>query len=253
MSKKEELRILNSNRALRNLLRQDKVDFEDTIEQLKYEKELVRLQAELIKVQNWIVENHIRLIVIVEGREFAGKGGTISKLTEHLNPRSVRVVALPKPSDREREQWYFQRYILQLPVGGEMVFFDRSWYNRAMVEPVNGFCTQEEYDRFMDEVIHFERMMVNDGIHLIKIFLTLSKKEQAKRIEAVRENPLRRWELTSVDENAQELWDEYTVFKEAMLTQTHTEKAPWSIIDASDKRKAHLAAIQHLIDTFPKA
>ena len=186
MLSKKELRLLSSSRGIEYLLMAKNPDFKGVAGQLLYERKLVKLQAELIKAQNWVVENEERVIVIVEGREFAGKGDAIRAFTDHLNPRSMRVVALQKPTAREKGQWYFKRYIQQLPERGEIAFFDRSWYNRAIVEPVNGFCTQDEYERFMNEVNHFEEMLIGDGIRLMKFYLSISKEEQKKRIQAVR-------------------------------------------------------------------
>jgi polyphosphate kinase 2 len=246
---KKELEVLSTRRAISYLLSNEKPDFRDAVDQIHYEKELVKLQTELIKLQNWIVDKNKRLILVFEGREFAGKGGTIRAFTEHLNPRSVRLVALPKPTKKESGQWYFQRYVVRLPEPGEIIFFDRSWYNRAMVEPANGFCTKKEYNRFMNEVVPFERMLANDGILIIKFYLSINKSVQKNRIEAVRKNPLRRWELTEVDENAVELWDDYTHYKDEMFKRTHTKQVPWTIIDSNDKRAAHLNAIKHVIST----
>lgn len=251
MFTEEELDLLNSYKALEYLLRSEELDFEDTLRQLKYEKQLNALQVELIKVQNWVVENNRQVLILVEGREFAGKKSLIRAFTEHLNPRSMRTVALSKPTPSQRGQWYFKRYIERLPERGEMVFFDRSWYNRAMVEPVNGFCTHEEYKRFMKEVNHFERMLSEDGIILIKIYLSITKKEQQRRIENVRRNPLRRWELTPVDLRAVELWDIYTKYKEEMFRVTDTVQNPWHIIRKNDKRLACLEAFEEVLKILP--
>jgi polyphosphate kinase 2 len=247
----EDLMLLSSSRALKYLLEAEKPDFTGTLKRLKFEQELNKLQAELIKLQQWVVEQKERLVLIFEGHEFAGKGGTIDSFIEHLSPRSIRVIALPKPSADEAGQWYFQRYIKQLPRKGEIVLFDRSWYNRAMVEPVNGFCTQEEYKIFMEEVIHVERMLSNNGLKIVKFFLSIDKEEQKRRIEAVRKNPLRRWELTSVDENAQALWDTFNRYKDTTLTLTDTPHAPWTEIDSNHKPAAYLQAIKHVLSIFP--
>jgi polyphosphate kinase 2 len=251
MFTEDELKLLNSYKAVEYLLRADQLDFEDTVKQLKYEKELNPLQVKLIKVQNWVVENNEQVLILVEGREFAGKRTLIRAFTEHLNPRSMRMVALSKPTPTERTQWYFKRYIEQIPERGEIVFFDRSWYNRAMVEPVNGFCTKEEYERFMREVNHFERMLSEDGIKIIKIYLSITKEEQKRRIEDVRQNPLRRWELTPVDLRAVELWDHYTKYKEEMFRVTDTERIPWHIIREDDKRDAALQAFKRVLEILP--
>lgn len=251
MFNEEELKLLNSYKAMEYLLRSEKMDFENTLKQLKYEKELTTLQVELIKVQNWVVENNRQVLILVEGREFAGKKSLIRAFTEHLNPRSMRMVALSKPTPAQRGQWYFKRYTEQIPERGEIVFFDRSWYNRAMVEPVNGFCTHEEYLRFMKEVNHFERMLSEDGIIIIKIYLSISKEVQQRRIENVRRNPLRRWELTAVDLRAIELWDVYTKYKEEMFRVTDTEQNPWHIIRQDDKRDACMDGFEVVLNLLP--
>lgn len=248
---KSDLRKLSSNRGLIYLLASDRPNPEAVLQQLKYDSKLKKLQIELVKLQNWVVEHNQRVMVILEGGEFSGKGMTIKAFTEHLNPRSSRVVALPKPNNIEAGQWYFQRYIIQLPRPGEIVFFDRSWYNRAMVEPVNGFCTTKEYEQFMSEVNHFERMIHNDGLILIKLFLSITKSVQAQRIQMVKKNPLRRWELTKVDLNAQKLWDKYQAYEQAIFKQTSTKKVPWKIVDANNPHLAHLTAISHVLSVVP--
>lgn len=251
MFTEEELKLLNSYEAMEYLLRADQLDFEDAVQQIQYKRALKPLQVELIKVQNWVVENNRQVLILVEGREFAGKKSLIRAFTEHLNPRSMRTVALRKPTVAQKGQWYFKRYIEQLPERGEMVFFDRSWYNRAMVEPVNGFCTHEEYERFMREVNHFERMLSEDGIIIIKIYLSITKKEQQRRIELVRRNPLRRWELTPVDLRAVELWDVYTKYKKEMFRVTNTRKNRWHIIKKDDTRMAALQAFREVLKVLP--
>ena len=251
MFSNEELKLLSSSRGIEYLLDSDKLDFADALKQLKYERELVELQTELIKLQAWINKHDERVLILVEGRDFAGKGDAIRAFTEHLNPRSMRTVAVRKPTEREARQWYFKRYIGEIPEGGEIVFFNRSWYNRAIVEPVNGFCTREEYERFMNEAPHFERMLVNDGIRLIKFYFSISKEEQARRIEMVKANPLRRWEFTPVDLRAQELWDDYTQYKDQMFKRTGARETPWTIVEADDKREAQLLAIRHILEVAP--
>ena len=176
-----------------------------------------KLQVELIKLQAWAIQNNERIIIIFEGRDAAGKGGAIRRITERINPRFMRIVALSKPTEVEQSQWYFQRYVKQFPKTGEIVFFDRSWYNRAVVEPVNGFCSQEEYAIFMNQVNDFERMILESGIRLVKIYMSISKKEQAKRFQDIKRDPLKQWKMTKVDEKAQELWDDYTTYKKAMF------------------------------------
>ena len=248
---RSDLNKLSSNRGLTYLLRTNPPDFDGALNKLKYRKKLRGLQKEMNKVQNWVVANDKRVVVIFEGLEFAGKGSAIRAFTRRLNPRSARIVALPKPTKMEEGQWYFKRYIGQLPKPGEMVFFDRSWYNRAIVEPVNGFCTKKEYDRFMSEVNHFERMIHNDGIIMIKLFLSIHKEVQKERIEIVRNNPLRSWELTAVDKKAQRLWKKYKVYEKAMFDLTDTAQVPWKVIDSNVQEKANLNALKYVLATIP--
>lgn len=246
-----DLKLLSTRKGLIYLLSEDAPDYHGVLHRLKYERVLSHLQIDLLKMQNWVVEKDQRILIIFEGGEFAGKGGAIRAFTEHLNPRSQRTVALPKPTQVEAGQWYFQRYVLQLPRPGELVFFDRSWYNRAMVEPVNKFCTKKEYEQFMSEVNLFESMLDNDGIILIKLYFMISKDVQARRINKVRKNPLRRWELTEVDENAQKLWGTYKKYETAMFDQTNTASVPWKIIDSDKLQEAYLEAIRHVLSTVP--
>ncbi len=249
---KTELKFLNSNKALKIMLSYDGViNPNKVLRYVKYEYELEKLQVELIKLQKWVIENKKRVCILFEGRDAAGKGGAIRRITHHMNPRFYRVVALPRPTEMEKGQWYFQRYINKLPNPGEMVCFDRSWYNRAVVEPVNGFCTHEEYERFMDEVNAFESMLTRDGMILIKFYFSITKEEQEERFLDIKQNPLKRWKMSPVDEKAQELWDVYTSYKKKMFTETDTEKAPWIIIQANRKTKARLEAVNHLLDKVP--
>jgi len=215
--------------------------------ELKYEKELKKLQIELLKFQNHVKDKGLKVLIIIEGRDAAGKGGTIKRITEHLNPRGARIVALPKPSDTERSQWYFQRYTQYLPSAGEIVLFDRSWYNRAGVEPVMGFCTQEEHKEFLREVPKFETMLVNAGIILFKFYFSVSKEEQAKRFRERKTDPLKQFKLSPVDAKSQELWDQYTVAKYSMLLASNTPRSPWTIILSDDKKKARLNTIRHIL------
>ncbi len=247
----KELRMLNSNLAVKLMLQQDVLDPTKVLRNVKNEKEIEKLQVELIKLQQWVIENGKRVCVLFEGRDAAGKGGAIRRITHHLNPRNYRVVALPRPSEEEKQQWYFQRYINNLPNAGEMVFFDRSWYNRAVVEPVNGFCTADEYHRFMQDVLHFEDMITNDGIILIKFYFSISKREQARRFADIKSDPLKRWKMSPVDEKAQSLWSEYTEYKEAMFDKTHNGHNPWVIIKANRKGKARVEAIKYLLKNIP--
>jgi polyphosphate kinase 2 len=198
-----------------------------------------------------VQESGQRIAILVEGRDAAGKGGTIRRFTEHLNPRAMRVVALPKPSDEERGQWYFQRYIRQLPNKGEIVFFDRSWYNRAVVEPVMGFCSKKDHQRFLQQVTEFEHMLYEDGVTIIKFWFSISKDEQAKRFDARRQNPLKQWKLSPVDEKAQELWDSYTRYKEEMFSKTHSTFSPWIIVKANDKQSARLESLRYVLNLLP--
>jgi polyphosphate kinase 2 len=216
-------------------------------ETVQYEKELKKLQIELLKMQNYVKEKGLKVLVLFEGRDAAGKGGTIKRITEHINPRGARVVALNKPSDVEKSQWYFQRYANHLPSAGEIVLFDRSWYNRAGVEPVMGFCTQEEHKEFLHEVPEFERMMINSGIHLFKFYFSVSKDEQARRFNKRKVDPLKQYKLSPVDERSQEMWDKYTIAKYSMLLASHTDYAPWNIIRSDDKKQARLNAIRHML------
>ncbi len=247
---KEDLLLINDNRGLVELLRAKNVKLKDVLQTLRYENELVSLQIELVKMQRWIQESDKRLAVITEGRDAAGKGGTIRRFTEHLNPRALRVVALPKPSEEERGQWYFQRYTKQLPNKGEIVFFDRSWYNRAVVEPVNKFCTQSEYKRFMQQVPEFEHMLYEDGVDIVKLWFSISKDEQLKRFESRKKDPLKQWKLSPIDDTAQELWDEYTKHKEEMFSRTHTSFSPWIIVKANNKKRARLESIRYVLSLF---
>ena len=212
------------------------------------EKELKPYQAELIKLQSFLERNSIRMIVLFEGRDAAGKGGTIRRIVRYMNEKHYRVVALGKPSDVQKTQWYFQRYVEQFPRGGEMVLFDRSWYNRAMVEPVFGFCTQEQYKIFMEECPMFEKSLVMEGTILVKIYLSISKEEQAKRFEKRRTDPLRQWKLSEIDLQAQDKWDEFTEMKYKMLKATHTHYAPWTVIRSDNKHLARLNAMKVILN-----
>lgn len=247
----EDIKVLNSKAGLKRLISYPRIDLKKTIRYVNYEKYLDELQVELIQLHNWVINNNKKMIVIFEGRDAAGKGGAIRRITEHINPRHFKIVALPKPDEVEKGQWYFQRYVNQLPKEGEIVFFDRSWYNRAIVEPVNGFCTPEEYDTFMNQVNHFEKMITESGTILIKFYFSISKEEQAKRFEDIKKNPLKKWKMTPVDENAQELWDVYTKYKKAMQKKTNSKHAPWKIIKANKKTKARISAIEHLLEVTP--
>jgi len=216
-------------------------------EVIAYEEELKDLQIELLKLQNHVKAKGLKVMMLFEGRDAAGKGGTIKRITEHLNPRGARVVALDKPSDIEKTQWYFQRYTHHLPGAGEIVLFDRSWYNRGGVEPVMGFCTQEEHKEFLHEVGEFERMLVNSNTILFKFYFSVSKHEQAKRFEKRKTDPLKQYKLSPVDTRSQDLWDKYTIAKYTMLLASHTEHVPWSIIRSDNKKKARINCIKHIL------
>jgi polyphosphate kinase 2 len=250
---KDELSDLHTSREFIQLLRTKSVNVSRVKKAMQYEYELESLQIELVKLQRWVQESGRRLAILFEGRDAAGKGGTIRRFIEHLNPRAMRVVALPKPTDDETGQWYFQRYMRQLPNRGEIVLFDRSWYNRAVVEPVNGFCAPDEYERFMRQTPEFERMLVEDGVDLVKFWFSISKGVQAARFESRRNNPLKHWKLSPIDERSQELWDEYTRYKERMLSVTHTNFSPWVIVKANDKRAARLESIRYVLSAFDYA
>lgn len=242
-----ELRFVETGKEFIKLLEKKNLNVNRIIETMEYEKELKYLQIELNKLQNDVVKNNRRVVVIFEGRDAAGKGGTIRRFTQHLNPRDMEVVALPKPNETERGQWYFQRYVQKLPIPGTIVFFDRSWYNRAVVEPVMGFCKDSEYTNFMLQVPEFEKMLHEDGIEIIKFWFSISKDEQEKRFRSRRKNPLKQWKMSPVDEKAQTLWDEYTRYKEKMFERTHTANGPWVIIQANNKRKARIESIRYTL------
>ncbi len=216
-------------------------------ETLDYEKELTSLQIELLKFQNHVKDKGLKILMIFEGRDAAGKGGTIKRITEHLNPRGARIVALEKPNDKETTQWYFQRYAKHLPSAGEIVFFDRSWYNRAMVEPVMGFCTERQHHKFLKDAPAFEKMIVDEGIQIFKFYFSVSKDEQAKRFKARETDPLKQYKLSPVDKESQRLWNEYSLAKFMMLSATHTESAPWTIVKSDNKKKARVNCIKHIL------
>ncbi|MCV6631565.1 MAG: polyphosphate kinase 2 [Flavobacteriaceae bacterium] len=247
----EELKLLNSKLGLRILFSNKKINLERSLNNIRYEKQIKTLQEELIKLQSWVIKNSKKVVIIFEGRDAAGKGGAIRRITEHINPRHFRVIALDIPTEDEKQQWFFQRYVNHLPKPGEIVFFDRSWYNRAVVEPVNGFCTQEQYKRFMSQVNDFERMIIEGDTYLIKFYFSISKEEQKKRFMDIKFNPLKQWKITPVDLKAQDLWDEYTKYKEDMFLKTNSEHAPWHIIDANKKSHARKKAIEHFLEIIP--
>lgn len=217
---------------------------------LDYEEELRKLQIELVKLQQWIAKNNKRVAVIFEGRDAAGKGGSIRRFMEHMNPRSTRLVALNKPTEVEKGQWYFQRYIKELPNPGEIVFFDRSWYNRAVVEPVMGFCTDDQYKNFLVQVPEFEHMLYEDGVVVIKFWLSISKDEQLRRFNSRNNNPLKRWKFSPVDKRGQELWDIYSYYKNEMFSKTHTAYSPWIVVKTNNKKEARVECMRHVLSQF---
>ena len=217
----------------------------------KYRKQLLRLQAELCKLQEWVKYKGLKVVIVFEGRDGAGKGGTIKAITERVSPRVFRVVALPAPSDREKSQMYAQRYVRHLPAAGEIVIFDRSWYNRAGVEYVLGFCTPDQHDRFLEVVPEFERMLIDNGIILLKYWLEVSNEEQARRFEARIEDPLRQWKLSRTDLPSREKWYEYSRARDLMFKATDTRQAPWFIVPSDDKKRARLNCIHHLLGRIP--
>ena len=243
----EEVSDLHSSREFIQLLRDKDIGVGKIKDAVKYESDLETLQIELVKLQRWIQEKGRRLAILFEGRDAAGKGGTIRRFIEHLNPRAMRVVALPKPTEEESGQWYFQRYMRQLPNKGEIVFFDRSWYNRGIVEPVNKFCTRGEYERFMQQVPEFEHMLVEDGIILVKFWFSISREVQLARFASRATNPLKQWKLSPLDGRAQDLWDAYTQHKEVIFSRTHTGFSPWIIVKANNKRYARLESIKYVL------
>lgn len=253
MLTQDDLELLNSRKGLKKLLAEKKIDIKKILKDLEYEEELEQLQIELVKMHKWVRDTGKRVLIIFEGRDAAGKGGTILRFSQHLSPRQMRVVALPKPNDLERGQWYFQRYVKELPNVGEVVFFDRSWYNRAVVEPAMGFCTEEEYKQFMQQVTEFENMLQQDGVIMIKFWFIINKKEQAKRIQERLENPLKQWKVSPIDEKAQKKWKDFTGYIRQMLAQTHTLHSPWVLVDSNDKQDARLESMRYVLSMLDYA
>jgi polyphosphate kinase 2 len=224
---------------------------QDKLARQRYFKELFRLQGELVKLQDWVQHSRQKVVIVFEGRDAAGKGGVIKRITQRLNPRVARVAALPAPNDRERTQWYFQRYVAHLPAAGEMVLFDRSWYNRAGVERVMGFCTDDEYEEFFRTVPEFEKMLVRSGITLVKYWFSITDEEQHLRFLGRIHDPLKQWKLSPMDLESRVRWEAYTKAKEMMLERTHIPEAPWWVVQAVDKKKARLNCIAHLLSQLP--
>lgn len=242
ITKKQFLELIKSNSS------SDKL--EEILYNLEYEDQLYKLQSELVNLQEWVSKNKKRVCIIFEGRDAAGKGGAIRRMTQHLNPRSRRVVALAKPTEIEQGQWYFRRYIKEMPNPGELVFFDRSWYNRAVVEPVMGFCTQEQYNKFMIQVSEFEQMLNEDGIILIKFWFSVTKDEQLRRFKSRLHSPLKKWKFSQVDQEGQNKWDLYTHYKDQMFAHTHTTYNPWIIIKTNNKKEARLESLRFVLSRF---
>ena len=245
----QNFHLLKTKEGLKQLMQKKRIA--KIVREIEYEQELRELQVELIKLQNWVYENKKRVMIIFEGRDAAGKGGAIKRFTQYLNPRKFRVVALQKPTEVETGQFYFQRYFQHLPNPGEIAFFDRSWYNRAIVEPVFDFCTPEQYEKFMREVPEIEHAIIDDGIIMIKFWFSISKKNQQKRFKERMSNPLKHWKLSPVDEKAQAMWDKITYYKEEMFSRTHTGFAPWIIVDSNKKKRARLESIRYALSKIP--
>lgn len=237
--------------AIRHAFETGDFPYKTKVRRNAYERHKAALQVELLKAQKWIEKSGQKIVVLFEGRDAAGKGGTIKRFMEHLNPRAARVVALSKPDDRERTQWYFQRYVEHLPAAGEMVFFDRSWYNRAGVERVMGFCSPNEYLEFMRQAPEFERMLARSGIWMFKYWFSVTSVEQRRRFEARKIDPLKQWKLSPIDLASLDKWDDYTEAKEAMFFYTDTADAPWVIVKSDDKKRARLNCMQHFLTTLP--
>ena len=247
-------RIRRDPDAIRHAFETGEYPYQTRMSVKVYEAAMADLQVELLKAQSWVKETGERIIVLFEGRDAAGKGGTIKRYMEHLNPRGARVVALEKPTERERTQWYFQRYIENLPAGGEIVFFDRSWYNRAGVERVMGFCSPNDYLEFMRQCPELERMLVRSGIRLFKYWFSVTREEQLRRFKSREHDPLKQWKLSPIDKASLDKWDDYTEAKEAMFFYTDTADAPWTIVKSDDKKRARLGCMQHFLSSldYPK-
>ena len=246
----EHLATAKTRKDLINIAKAQQIPVKKILDKLRYEEELATLQAEMVNLQQWIAKNKKRIVIIFEGRDASGKGGAIKRFNEYLNPRSARAVALTKPTTIEKGQWYFRRYIKVLPNPGEIVFFDRSWYNRAVVEPVMGFCSDKQYKKFMVQVPEFEHLLHEDNLTIIKFWFSISKDEQKKRFDARLENPLKRWKYSPVDMKGQELWDRYTYFKEQMFSKSHTNFSPWIIVKTNNKEKARLESMRYVLSLF---
>jgi len=246
----EEFQKASNQTDLITLIKDKGIDKAKVFAKIEYEKELEQLQIEMVKLQQWANKTKQRIAIIFEGRDAAGKGGSIRRFMEHLNPRSMRLVALNKPTEVEQGQWYFRRYIKHLPNPGEIVLFDRSWYNRAVVEPVMGFCTDDQYDQFMVQVPEFEHMLREDGVRIIKLWFSITKDEQMKRFDARLENPVKRWKFSPVDKKGQELWERYSFYKRQMFSKTHTTYSPWITVETNIKYTARLESLRYVLSQF---
>jgi polyphosphate kinase 2 len=246
----DHLEHVKTREELIKIAKKEDVGLKKTLKKLNYEAELALLQSEFVNLQKWIAIHKKRVAIIFEGRDAAGKGGSIKRFKEHLNPRTSRAVALSKPTEVEKGQWYFRRYIKELPNPGEIVFFDRSWYNRAVVEPVMGFCSKEQYEQFIVQVPEFEHLLYEDNMKMIKFWFSISQDEQKKRFDDRLSNPLKRWKFSPVDMKGQELWKEYTYYKEQMFSRTHTNYSPWIIIKTNDKKEARLESMRYVLSQF---
>ena len=233
--------------ARRNEVISDSYPYSTKLSRRKYERQKAELQVELLKMQRWVQETGERVVLLFEGRDAAGKGGTIKRFMEHLNPRGAMLVALPSPSERERGQWYFQRYVQHLPAKGEIVFFDRSWYNRAVVEPVMGFCTPAETVRFLRDTVMFEEMLINEGVRLFKFWFSVSREEQLRRVMSRARDGLKQWKVSGVDVRSLPLWDEYTEAKKVMFAATDTKASPWVVVKSDDKRRARINCMRYVL------
>lgn len=251
LSIKKLKKLENNKELLQSLFEANILNENKFKEEYEYETQLLELQHELVKLQTWVEKNNKRVMIILEGRDTAGKGGTIKRFIEYLDPKMVKVVALPAPTKREQGQWYFQRYLNNLPEAGQIKFFDRSWYNRAVVEPVFGFCTEEQHELFLNQVNGVEKMLIDEGIIMIKLFLTISKDEQMNRLESRREDPLKAWKLGRLDEQAQEKWDDYTYYIEKLFKTTSTTFSPWVEINTDSKKDARLECIKYVLTHVP--
>jgi polyphosphate kinase 2 len=248
--KNKDINTIKNSEGLKKLLLEKEVNLDKVNDKIQYEKDLEVLQIELLKLQNWIQKKKKRVVILFEGRDASGKGGAIKRFQKFLNPRSARIVALGKPTDIEKGQWYFRRHVKELPRPGEIVFFDRSWYNRAVVEPVMGFCTDDEYQQFIRQVTEFEHMLYEDGIDIIKFWFSISSEEQLKRFNSRQKDPLKKWKISPVDLESRTKWEEYSFYAREMFLKTHTEFCPWVIVKTNIKRVARLESIRYVLSLF---